>query len=123
MEEPSSPDCKVRLENARRRGTLVICAPVHCELHACPGITPETINNFLHDTAIVADFQVSEEVWQESATRFARYASRRRRSRGTSPKRMLVDFLVGAHALLTANCLLTLDKERYARDFPELKLL
>src|SRR2546423_899332 len=100
MEEPTSADCQVRLENARRRGALVICAPVYCELHACPGITAEIINNFLQDTAIVADFTISEEVWQEAALRFARYASRRRRSGGTSPKRMLIDFLVGAHALL-----------------------
>ena len=36
---------------------------------------------------------------------------------------MLIDFIVGAHSLLMTDCLLTLDKDRYERDFPELKLL
>jgi hypothetical protein len=36
---------------------------------------------------------------------------------------MLVDFVVGSHALLTTDRFLTLDQERYVRDFPELKLL
>jgi hypothetical protein len=122
-EEPSSPHCKVALENAQRHGALVVCAPVYCELHACPGVTPEIISSFLQDTGIVADFEIGEDVWQEAALRFARYANRRRRSGGASPKRMLVDFVVGAHAHLRTDCLLTLDQDRYSRDFPELKLV
>jgi len=111
------------LDNARQQGTLVVCAPVYCELHACPGVTPRIVRTFLHGTAIIADFQIGEAVWAEAASRFARYATRRRRSGRESPKRMLVDFIVGAHALLQADSLLTLDQNRYARDFPELKLL
>jgi predicted nucleic acid-binding protein len=121
--EPSSQHCKAALENAQRRGALVICAPVYCELHACPGVTPEIISSFLQDTGIAADFEIGEDVWREAASRFARYANRRRRSGGESPKRLLVDFIVGAHALLAADCLLTLDQDRYSRDFPELKLV
>lgn len=121
--EPSSPYCKQALKEAERHGTLIVSAPVFCELHACPGVTAELVSRFLHDTGVIADFQISEHVWREAATRFARYANRRRRSGGKSPKRMLVDFVVGAHALLTTDCLLTLDKLRYARDFPELKLV
>jgi len=111
------------LEEAQRHGTLIVSAPVFCELHACPGVTGEMVTRFLRDTGIVTDFQMGEHVWQEAATRFARYAIRRRKSGGASPKRMLVDFIVGAHALLLTDCMLTLDKGRYARDFPELKLM
>ena len=121
--EPSSVHCKEALAAAHREGTLIVSAPVYCELHACPGITAEMVARFLRDTGIITDFQIEEHVWREAAARFARYANRRRRSGGTSPKRMLVDFVVGAHALLLTDCLLTLDKERYARDFPELKLV
>lgn len=96
---------------------------MYCELHACPGITPQVVRSFLTDTRIVSDFLITEEMWREAASRFARYANRRRRSGGETPKRMLVDFIVGAHALLASDCLLTLDRDRYARDFPELKLL
>lgn len=78
---------------------------------------------FLRDTGIIADFLIGEHVWREAATRFARYANRRRRSAGSTPKRMLIDFIVGAHSLLMTDCLLTLDKDRYERNFPELKLL
>ena len=43
--------------------------------------------------------------------------------RENTPKRLLADFVIGAHALYSADRLLTLDEGRYRRDFPELKLL
>jgi predicted nucleic acid-binding protein len=43
--------------------------------------------------------------------------------RAVPPKRMLVDFVVGAHALLQADRLVTQDEDRYARDFPDLRLI
>ena len=53
----------------------------------------------------------------------AECAQRRRRSKGVEAKRMLADFIVGAHAMLRADRLFTLDNERYATAFPELTLL
>lgn len=120
--EPASPHCRTQLESARLRGGIVICAPVYCELHACPGISRGLVSDFLRDTEIVCDFEMGAEVWREAAVRFARYADRRRKSGGQSAKRILVDFVVGAHALVRTDGLLTLDRERYARDFPDLKL-
>src|SRR5689334_19684859 len=80
--EASSSDCRKALESAQRNGTLIISAPVYCELHACPGVTPEFVTRFLRDTGIIADFLIGEHVWREAATRFARYANRRRKSAG-----------------------------------------
>ena len=40
------------------------------------------------------------QIWQRAADAFVAYAERRRRSQGGSPKRMLIDFVVAAHALL-----------------------
>jgi predicted nucleic acid-binding protein len=54
---------------------------------------------------------------------FAAYAKRRRRSRAGSPKRMMIDFMVAAHALLRADRLMTLDASRYRRDFPMLRIV
>lgn len=121
--EASQAHCQRGLEDAKRRGNLLICAPVYCELHACPGVTPALIRQFLEETRIIRDFGIREEMWQEAALRFTRYAERRRRSGGGSPKRFVVDFIVGAHALLAADCLFTLDRDRYQRDFPELRLI
>jgi predicted nucleic acid-binding protein len=67
---------------------------------------------------------VSQPVaWVEAGRRFARYAKRRRRSAGQGTKRLLADFIIGSLALAHADRFMTLDPRRYARDFPELKLV
>lgn len=54
---------------------------------------------------------------------FAAYAQCRPASGGGSPKRLLIDFVVAAHALLRADRLTTLDPSRYKLDFPKLHLV
>lgn len=110
------------LNEARRAGRLVICAPVMVELRAYPGATEEFVTRFLHDAAVEVDRQFSPRMWDEVGQAFATYADRRRRSSGGQPKRLLVDFMVGAHALIAADRLLTLDVYRYRQDFPGLVL-
>lgn len=121
--ETASQECKRQLDEARLRGNLVICAPVYAELCAYPGAGKPFVLTFLSETSILVDFQMTEAVWHETATRFAGYAIRRRNSGGGTPKRMLVDFIVGAHALLMADQFVTLDRDRYIKDFPELNLV
>jgi predicted nucleic acid-binding protein len=36
---------------------------------------------------------------------------------------LLADFLIGSHALVQADRLLTLDPHRYSQDFPEVRLM
>lgn len=110
------------LEEAQRDGGLVVAAPVYAELLAHPQASEPFVNNFLADTGIAVDFELQRDGWLEAARRFASYANRRRKSGGQSPKRLLVDFMIGSHALLCADRLLTLDPDRYRQDFPELKL-
>jgi len=119
--EPLSKGLPEILEKAADEGGLVICAPVYAELHAHPGAAADFVDRFLAATAITIDFDLGEPVWREASLRFARYAKRRRGSGGGRAKRFLVDFVVGAHALLRADRLLTLDTSRYGKDFPELK--
>jgi len=121
--EPSAPQLVQSLATARANGALVISGPVFAEIHGYPRITPELIHEFLQKASIWVDFQLSEEVWRETGIRFARYAARRRKSGGSEPRGLISDFIIGAHALIQADCLLTLDRQVFLRDFPELRLI
>ena len=112
-----------RLGDAKNEGGLVVSAPVYAELLAHAKATESFVTDFLSDTGVVVDFEIQRPVWAEAGRRFARYANRRRRSANEEPRRLLTDFLVGAHALAQADRLMTLDAKRYRRDFPELRLI
>ena len=90
-----------------------------CELRA----TKNFVDGFLDATRISIDYVLDAGTWEQAAVRYARYAARRRASNAKTggPKRFLADFIVGAHALSRADRLLTLDTNRYSRDFPDLK--
>ena len=100
----------------------MICAPVFVELSAIPGLNVRTVRKALAETAIAIDFDLEENVWMLAAETFAAYAIRRR-SGGGSPKRLLPDFVIAAHALLQADRLMTRDARRYSQDFPKLRLI
>ncbi len=121
--EPLASRVAADLGRAHSEGGLVVAAPVYAELLAHPSATPGFVDGFLAATNVVVDFALDEAVWREAGARFAAYAARRRDSGGTGPKRPLVDFVIGAHAALRADRLLTLDRDRYARDFPQLVLM
>ncbi len=122
-QEPSVGRLTHLLGESSRAGSVVLCAAVYAEAIAHPRMTEEFLGQFLSDADVVVDFELDEQVWLEAGRRYARYAKRRRRSGQEQPRRLLADFLIGAHALLTADRLITLDKGRYERDFPELKLV
>ncbi|HEY7616989.1 MAG TPA: type II toxin-antitoxin system VapC family toxin [Terriglobales bacterium] len=121
--EPLASQAAATLAQAHGQGGLVICAPVYAELLAHPSASQKFVDSFLADTNISIDFALEEPVWRHAATSFAAYAQRRRRSGGGTPKRLLVDFIVAAHALLRADRLMTLDASRYERDFPRLRII
>ena len=120
-DEPKAAEIAAALYDTQGAGALVVCGPVCAELSAYPKISAEFIDEFLASTGIAVDFDLGEPVWREAALRFARYAHRRRLARGHHPKRLLTDFIVGAHALIRADRLLTLDTRGYAQDFPDLR--
>jgi predicted nucleic acid-binding protein len=111
------------LAEAHARGGLTICGPVYAELLAHPAATPHFVDEFLAETGVIVDFNLDEPVWRQAGKSFAAYAQRRRRSAGGSPKRLLVDFMVAAHALLRADRLMTLDAAPYEEDFPRLRIV
>ena len=121
--EPSSRGMAGLLARAKNEGGLVVCAPVYAELLAYPNPTRAFLDQFLAGTHIVPDFLLDEAVWQEAGVAFAAYAQRRRQSKEGSSKRLLVDFIIGAHAILNADRLLTLDAGRYRLAFPKLVMM
>jgi len=121
----SAPSAHVAtvLAQAANEGALVICAPVYVELMAYPNATGQYLDQFLASTRVQVDFVIEEPVWRETAQRFAAYARRRRKSGSGEAKRLLVDFIIGAHASLHADRLFTLDPHRFTKDFPKLRLI
>jgi predicted nucleic acid-binding protein len=119
---PAAAAIVAQLSKVRAEGALVVCAPVFVELSAVPGLNVQLVRKALAEMAITIDFDMGEDVWQLAATSFAAYAIRRRRSGGGSPKRLLADFVIASHALLRADRFMTLDINRYAVDFPNLRL-
>ncbi len=120
--EPMATRMAELLRAARAAGPLAVAAPVWAEIHAAPGATAEFVARFLADTEIAVDTELGEPVWRHAAQAFAAYAERRRTSGGGHPKRLLVDFVVGAHAVNHADRLLTLDAERYRTAFEGLRI-
>jgi predicted nucleic acid-binding protein len=115
---------RLSLEEASARGLLVISAPVYAELVAAPGRGTEAVDTFLRRARIGVDWTLSEGVWRAAAEAFRGYAERRRSQPGDpGPRRILADFIVGAHALRLASALLTLDQGIYRAAFPDLEIL
>jgi len=108
--EPAAEKVVEQLGMARQEGILLISPFAFAELHAHPNMTAGDVRSFLDATGIVIDYKLEEKVWAEAGLRYARYAARRRQSTGEGPRRILPDFLIGAHALVQAERLLTLEK-------------
>jgi predicted nucleic acid-binding protein len=116
-----SEPARQALERAYIEGALVMCPAVYAELLAGPGRSPEALRRFLEDTGIETDWQLGSSVWEATGLAFQAYAERRSRSGGGRPRRILADFLIGAHALYRANRLLSTD-DFYRTAFPRLAL-
>jgi predicted nucleic acid-binding protein len=110
------------LEAAFRRGALVIAAPVFAELIATPGRTESFVSSFLNETGIAVDWNLDEAVWRAAGRAFQAYAERRRSEANFGPRRLLADFLIGAHAEIRGYRLLSLDERVYGVAFPKLKI-
>jgi predicted nucleic acid-binding protein len=105
------------------RGTLVTTATVFAELMAAPGRSESFLDSFFRETGISIDWVLDESVWRTAGRAFQGYAARRRKQRDAGPRRILADFLIGAHALEGGHSLLTLDDHLYRTAFPHLAVV
>jgi predicted nucleic acid-binding protein len=116
------PVAREALEAASRREALAICGVVYAELIGAPGRTEAFVDRFCEEAGITVEWEFRERIWRKAGVAFQGYATRRKKQRGAEPRRLLADFLIGAHALENGYKLLTLDGGMYRRAFPGLKL-
>jgi predicted nucleic acid-binding protein len=110
------------LEEASDAGQLVINGLVYAELLAAPGRSEEFLDRFCEETGIRIEWELKERVCREAGNAYQKYAVRRRKQGTNGPRRILADFLIGAHALVSGYRLLTLDGRMYRASFPKLRV-
>ena len=110
------------LDNAFERGGLVISGVVFAELMAFPGRTEKFLDKFLADTQVSVDWAMTEAICRTAGHAFKSYADRRRKQLADGPRRIIADFLIGAHAFENGYGLLTLDYRNFHTSFPKLTI-
>ena len=110
------------LEEASEAGQLVINGLAYAELLAAPGRSEEFLDRFCEETGIRIEWELKERVCREAGNAYQKYAERRRKQGTNGPRRILADFLIGAHALVSGYRLLTLDGRMYRASFPKLRV-
>ena len=111
------------LDDAFGRGGLVIAAPVFAELLAAPSRNEAFLDSFCKETGISVDWNLGEAVWRTAGHAFQLYVHRRRKQAGSGHRRLLADFLIGAHAVENGFRLLTMDHRLYRAAFPHLPIV
>lgn len=121
LEDPSfQPESERLLRKASNEGSLVICEVVYGEV---AGFFPDrsALDAFLKETGVHLKHSSAEVLWK--AGHLWRRFHMDRPVKPILPRRLLADFLIGAHALLQSDRLLTRDKGFYRAAFSGLRLL
>ena len=106
----------------KKQEQMAICGVVYAELIGAPGRTEAFVDRFCEEAGIAVEWELKERVWRRAGVAFQEHAARRKKQIGAAPRRLLADFLIGAHALENGYKLLTLDEGLYKAAFPRLKL-
>ena len=101
------------LKDSREQGAILICNVVYAELAHGFG-SRAALNDTLGRLALTVS-PIDNDAAYEAGVRWSQY-----RRAGGPRNRILADFLIGAHALLTADLFLTRDDGFYQTYFPEL---
>jgi predicted nucleic acid-binding protein len=121
-DQPGTEIADTLLDEARERGALVICGIVYAELLAHPKVDAIFTERFFLLARIEVDYAMDKAVWHEAGMRYREHSERRRRAKAGSHRRLIADFVIGAHALLRADRLITFNGADFRRDFPELSI-
>jgi predicted nucleic acid-binding protein len=110
------------LQEVQRKDQMVICGVVFAELMAAAGRAEAFVDRFCEEAGIVVEWELREKVWRRAGIAFQGYTARRKKQGGAGPRRLLADFLIGAHAAENGYKLLTADAGLYKASFPRLAL-
>jgi predicted nucleic acid-binding protein len=99
--EPFKDDVALPLDRCASDGDLVIFGVVYAEL--CAFFERAFLDKFLNEMDIQVEEHLTRAQWATAGEAFRSYQIKRRRSAGTTAKRFLADFIVGAHAMHCAN--------------------
>lgn len=111
------------LDEARLRGRMVVCGVVYAELLAERQRDETFVDRFCDSAGIEIESAFSQQIWREAGRAYQAYARRRKQEQGIGPRRILEDFVIGAHALVNDYKLLTLDARIYRVSFPKLEIV
>jgi len=117
-----SQSASLACQKIHENGPIGICGPAFSELMGQPGRSSTQIQRLLESAEIKIDWEFTEPDWLAAGHAYQGYVARRKSSGGGLSRRMLTDFLVGAHASVRGHSLLTLDRSIFRAAFPNLHL-
>jgi predicted nucleic acid-binding protein len=114
---PHAAEAETALNDAARAGAVVASPLVYAELGAFFALEAD-LRRFLDQTGMVVD-SLELDGLHAAGQAWKIYNQRRGRDRR---QHIISDFIIGAHALYQADCLLTRDRGIYGTYFPDLRL-
>ena len=112
------------IHKARDANHRLRLSPVaYAEAFGIPDFQQEIFDLFLNSIGIEIDWALPSVMWAMAGEAQIEHLARRRKYGLQSDKRVLPDFLIGAHALTRGAALMTFDENRYRTSYPKLVLI
>ncbi|HVC80479.1 MAG TPA: PIN domain-containing protein [Chloroflexota bacterium] len=109
------------VDRLAEKGDVLISPIVYAELLAAPSRSPALVDAFLSQTAVRVDWSLEKAIWQMAGLAYRTYVlGRHMEGASVTSRRILADFLIGAHAVGRQATLLTWDERIYHTYFPDL---